>query len=41
MESWTFNIEDDNRRATLLAPTTFEEIVGRIQHESTILCWAP
>jgi hypothetical protein len=41
MESWTFNIEDDNRRATLLAPTTFEEIVGRIQHESTILCWHP
>ena len=38
MENWTFNIQDEKRRATLLAPTTFDEIVGRIERDSKILC---
>jgi hypothetical protein len=38
MEGWTFDIDDEKRRAALLVPTTFEEIVGRIERDSTILC---
>jgi len=38
MGNWTFDIEDEGRRATLLAPTTFKAIVAQIHRDMKILC---